>query len=239
MIGFDWDPKKGLCPFSCKKYKNACYDRDVALLAAEKLSDSRKELLCAQKSLESLLLLARTGYQIIGTAQDHDSACVVFMDPVNSHKWEKSRTVWLHKMPFQHRQEWVCFMSLDILPNCQVHIHELQCRYPNKGYGSILMTQLIQYLRTAGFRTLTGAIVPTDYEHEKKLRHFYSKFGFQITDFPDRRALVLDLYTAKTSELLENGCTVCCRSDSYQSKEIDILLADTEKKKPCSNPDPA
>lgn len=58
---------------------------------------------------------------------------------------------------------------------------------PNKGYGSIMMEVLINYAKSLAFNIeyISGflSFVDTaDEEHNQRLRHFYSKFGFTIDD---------------------------------------------------------
>lgn len=208
----NWNPKRGLCPLSCKKYEEALHNQNVALLAANKLHDQKKELLPFRDKLESLCDLLSEGYQILGVFKNRTDHCVIFMDQVNHSRWDHTRTIWLHKLPFRCRQDYVGYIGFELHSNCTAHIIECSSRIPNMGYGSILMNQLINYLRSAGFRTLTGNICPTDFNHEDKLRHFYTKFGFKITDYPDRRALHLDLLEKETKPVFENNRLVCCRS---------------------------
>lgn len=221
-----WNLKNGLCPLSCKKYEKALYKQDVACLAANKLRDQKQDLLPYRDKLESLCNLLSEGYQILGVSKNRTDHCVIFMDHVNQSKWDHTRIIWLHKLPFQHRQDYIGSISFELHTNCTAHIIECSSRIPNMGYGSILMNQLIIYLRSAGFRTLTGNICPTDFGHEDKLRHFYTKFGFKITDYPNRRALHLDLLEKETKPMYENNCLVCCRSDDHRRLSSEALLAD-------------
>ena len=90
------------------------------------------------------------------------------------------------------------------------------------------MNALLSYLRSAGFRTLSGMITPTDFDHEEMLRHTYSKFGFKITDHQHRRALHLDLLDVPVPPLQKDGCLTCCRDSSYQMLRAEQMLKDSE-----------
>lgn len=64
------------------------------------------------------------------------------------------------------------------------YIEDFLC-IPNKGYGSIMMKSLIDYAKTFNIEYISGflSFVDTkDEEHNQRLRHFYKKFGFTITE---------------------------------------------------------
>lgn len=55
--------------------------------------------------------------------------------------------------------------------------------YQNKGYGSLLMSTMIGYIKDFKLDTIKGIIYWHDVENaqlEKRLLHFYHKFGFEI-----------------------------------------------------------
>ncbi|MEE1154048.1 MAG: hypothetical protein UH241_02725 [Acutalibacteraceae bacterium] len=63
-------------------------------------------------------------------------------------------------------------------------IVDIRCE-PNKGYGSLIMSHFIEYAKSMRVLYISGflSFVDTaDEEHNQRLRHFYSKFGFTIDD---------------------------------------------------------
>ncbi|WP_274650745.1 GNAT family N-acetyltransferase [Paenibacillus humicola] len=51
----------------------------------------------------------------------------------------------------------------------------------NQGYGSAMMRNLLQMAENAGIATIDGRMRDSDNkEHDERLRHFYTKFGFEI-----------------------------------------------------------
>lgn len=178
-----------------------------------------------RNSLDSLCQLASEGYRILGIEQLHTIYYVVLMTPVGSSQQDTGRMIYLYRLPFSHRQDYICKMGLHFTATCSAYISDWASHVPNMGYGSMLMKHLISFLRSSGFRTLTGSISPVDYDHEEKLRHFYTKFGFKITDCPDRRALHLDILETETKAMFKDNCLVCCRSNDYQRLSMEALLA--------------
>lgn len=65
--------------------------------------------------------------------------------------------------------------------NKQVKIDDITCTKNNKGYGSLMMMKLIKFAKENGFQSIIGFLACVDRGHEKRLYHFYQKFGFEIT----------------------------------------------------------
>ena len=60
-------------------------------------------------------------------------------------------------------------------------------KYINKGYGSILLSNLIKYAKQNKYRKIVGFlsdadIIPEDKNHKKRQISFYKKFGFNISN---------------------------------------------------------
>lgn len=51
----------------------------------------------------------------------------------------------------------------------------------NRGYGSIMMQNLIEYGKKNDFIYIDGWLSRVDYGHKERLLHFYQKFGFKVT----------------------------------------------------------
>ena len=72
-----------------------------------------------------------------------------------------------------------------------IKIEEIETKSPNCGHGSILMQTLIDYAKSNHMEKIIGEISSIDrfdkYDpnHYTRLKHFYGKFGFEITDIPD------------------------------------------------------
>ncbi|MFB9328529.1 GNAT family N-acetyltransferase [Paenibacillus aurantiacus] len=58
----------------------------------------------------------------------------------------------------------------------------------NQGYGTLMLNQLLQHARERGIEYIDGRMQDAGgEEHERRLRHFYGKFGFEIGE--DRELL--------------------------------------------------
>ena len=60
-------------------------------------------------------------------------------------------------------------------------------KYINKGYGSILLSNLIKYAKQNKYRKIVGFlsdadIIPEDKNHKERQISFYKKFGFNISN---------------------------------------------------------
>lgn len=64
--------------------------------------------------------------------------------------------------------------------NRQIKIGDITCKKNNRGYGSLMMEKLIDFAKANKFDVITGWLSYVDKEHEKRLYHFYRKFGFEI-----------------------------------------------------------
>lgn len=51
----------------------------------------------------------------------------------------------------------------------------------NKGYASILLSNLIQVVKDKNAQSITGWISKVDEEHIERLEHFYKKHNFKVT----------------------------------------------------------
>lgn len=62
-----------------------------------------------------------------------------------------------------------------------IEIGDIQCKKNNKGYGSLMMRELIAFGKQNNFKSIEGWISCVDLDHIERLHHFYQKFGFEIT----------------------------------------------------------
>lgn len=68
----------------------------------------------------------------------------------------------------------------------------------NKGYGSLMMRELIAYAKEKGFARIYGNLADIDMGHRERLYHFYKKFGFSITEYQELQ----DCYVGQIEKLL-------------------------------------
>lgn len=175
---------------SGKRCKKNCTAYNAALIAADKLHHRCKELTAPAENYTSLAALADEGFLILGinSVRNHSVVTVLRLDG-GSH-----RKVQLYYLPYNKFSHPICDMDIEYKENSHsTYIIDWHSKFENEGYGSILMSNLISYLKMAGFHYLTGVISHVDFDHEDKLRHFYQKFGFEIINYPDKRALRLEL----------------------------------------------
>jgi len=55
----------------------------------------------------------------------------------------------------------------------------------HKGYGTLMMIELLKYVKQIECKYIYGNLSDVDYGHKDKLRHFYEKFGFTVTEFEE------------------------------------------------------
>lgn len=68
-----------------------------------------------------------------------------------------------------------------ILYEDKISISDIKCYKNNKGYGSILMSELIKYARSINIKFIDGWLAEIDVsDHRDRLIKFYEKFGFEI-----------------------------------------------------------
>ncbi|MNH50182.1 hypothetical protein D3C73_17930 [compost metagenome] len=71
-------------------------------------------------------------------------------------------------------------MSVYNIEENTVFIGDISSRIENKGYGSILMVNIIDIAKRLNADTITGNLSETDSAHFDKLEHFYKKHGFIV-----------------------------------------------------------
>ena len=65
-----------------------------------------------------------------------------------------------------------------------ITINDIRCTIINNGYGTVLVSELINYAKENEVKTIVGWISNVDNDHMERLVHFYSKFGFEILPTP-------------------------------------------------------
>ena len=77
--------------------------------------------------------------------------------------------------------------------NKTVALQDWHVRDENCGYGTYFLTSIQQYLRRAGYYSLSGKICPVDYCRLDKLMHLYTKLGFQIKECGEWKSIFCSL----------------------------------------------
>ena len=67
----------------------------------------------------------------------------------------------------------------------------------NVGNGSILLSHLIEYCKNIGVSNIKGDISIVDKKHFSRLKHFYSKFNFDVEIGNNAGSINLDLKDCK------------------------------------------
>lgn len=63
--------------------------------------------------------------------------------------------------------------------------HENENADYNKGYGTMMMDKLLTYAKENHFDCIYGNLSMVDSDHKERLHHFYQKFGFDVTEYPE------------------------------------------------------
>jgi hypothetical protein len=75
-----------------------------------------------------------------------------------------------------------CWMKIKKYPESnKMEVQDITGGYKNIGLGSIAMNALIQYANNNNIKKIFGEISLVDWDHIGRLKHFYSKFDFEIT----------------------------------------------------------
>lgn len=62
----------------------------------------------------------------------------------------------------------------------ELFIGDFESDIENKGYGSILLRNVVKLAKLIGLRQITGNLSAVDSDHFGKLRYIYEKFGFEV-----------------------------------------------------------
>ena len=162
----------------------------AAVEAARILHERAKESVPFKERYIALAdLMTSNDYQMLAVKRVGNIDVVAFL----KNEGYGERAFFLYQVIQLRREDWVCRIDVKYLDRNRVYLIDWHCKCENIGYGSFLLKQAILYLECAGFSYLLGKIEPADFDHEEKLKHIYRKFGFDITEFPNERRLVLHL----------------------------------------------
>lgn len=91
----------------------------------------------------------------------------------------------------RRRSSWVARMKLIYNPTkSNLFIGDFESDIENKGYGSILLRNVIKLAKQLGCNTITGNLSPADSDHFDKLRYLYEKYGFEVKVSGDSGAIL-------------------------------------------------
>lgn len=79
-----------------------------------------------------------------------------------------------------HKNNQVSMLKSCIIDN-NIILGDITCYKNNRGYGSVLLSKLIEYARENNYQSIEGWLSNVDKGHKDRLIHFYRKFGFEIT----------------------------------------------------------
>lgn len=81
----------------------------------------------------------------------------------------------------KQRSASIARMRLVIDPKkSELFIGDFESDIENKGYGSILLRNVIKLAKMIGVKWITGNLSAVDSDHFDKLEHLYSKHGFKV-----------------------------------------------------------
>lgn len=60
-------------------------------------------------------------------------------------------------------------------------------RQENRGYGSLLMEELLLYAEDNKIKELYGNLATVDIDHKDRLIHYYKKYGFEVDLFKESK----------------------------------------------------
>jgi len=75
----------------------------------------------------------------------------------------------------------------------ELFIGDYESDIENKGYGSILLRNVIELARTINISRITGNLSAVDSDHFDKLEHLYSKYGFKVNILGKTGTILLEL----------------------------------------------
>ena len=70
---------------------------------------------------------------------------------------------------------------------------DFESRIENKGYGSILLRNLIKFAEELDITRINGNLSSTDRDHFDKLEHLYSKYGFKVKILGNSGTILLEI----------------------------------------------
>ena len=94
----------------------------------------------------------------------------------------------------KQRSSSIARMRLVIDPKkSELFIGDFESDIENKGYGSILLRNVIKLAKVIGLDRITGNLAATDSDHFDKLEYLYSKYGFTVNILGKNGTIVLEI----------------------------------------------
>jgi len=78
----------------------------------------------------------------------------------------------------------------------ELFIGDFESDVENKGYGFILLRNVIELAETIGLKRIKGNLSAVDSEHFDKLYYLYSKYGFKVNISGESGTILLNLHSS-------------------------------------------
>lgn len=75
----------------------------------------------------------------------------------------------------------------------EILLGDFESRIEDRGYGSILLRNLIKFTEELGIKTINGNLSSADSDHFDKLDYLYSKYGFKVNILGKTGTILLEL----------------------------------------------
>lgn len=201
------------CPISCRKVKELKEAKEWLEDFCSQLIRERKKGEKYKRDLDCLGKLSEMGYHLLSHISKDGRNYVVVMEKYEAYTKviDSIRTAYLFEIPKCEICEQIGRIHFHYCENCSIYIDDFLMSIEDVGYGTMLLESIISFARASGFQHIRGIISPVDFSREDKLRHFYSKFGFEITDRQTCRGLHLNLNGDQGKQKDNKGNVYCNR----------------------------
>ena len=88
----------------------------------------------------------------------------------------------------------VAHMKLVVdMEESEILLGDFESKIEDKGYGSILLRNLIKLAKDLEIKSIRGNLSPADSDHFDKLEYLYSKYGFKVKILGNSGTILLEL----------------------------------------------
>ncbi len=191
-----------------------------------------RERLNSTDALDSLADLTSKGVQVIGIQKREYEYYIAAIYAISKSKkitWCERTTILLFKFPRVNTLDKVAMMHIEMKTSCHIEIVDWTAYPVNHGYGSILMSMVLEHYRNAGYQTISGWLSPVDNDHKERLYHFYRKHGFQIMREEEKIMIRQNLREEIRKPISLCDHSVCIRDRRYFSTSVDEKELDLER----------
>lgn len=129
-------------------------------------------------------LIKRYGCDILNIVEVNENEVVIISTSYNGEEYFNFKLDIIRNgkiLKFSYNPSMDCLALPDKLWIGKIHLYDDEI---NRGYGTILVRELMSFAKKINYNCISGCMSPGDSdEHERRLRHFYSKFGFTFKDY--------------------------------------------------------